>query len=90
MLQRAIVALAIAGAPVGATAMAAGHVAISINGGDIAFGYADGYWDRVHQWHPWANRVDADWYRRHYRSHYYAHSHDHDRDEGWRHEWWHR
>ena len=86
----AILGLLVAGALIGqAPSAMADHVSISVDPGSIAFGYSDGYWDRAHQWHPWASPADARWYRSHYHSHYFAHHHDHDRDGGWRHEWWH-
>ena len=90
VLKGSIVALVMAGALIGVAGPAsAAHVSISVDPGVIAFGYADGYWDRDHQWHGWANPADARWYRSHYRSHYFGHPHDRDHDGGWRNEWWH-
>lgn len=35
------------------------QVGISLNFGNVAFGYRDGYYDRYHRWHRWQH--DADW-----------------------------
>jgi hypothetical protein len=85
----ALVAIALAGTPLMTSRPAAAEVSISVNPGGIAFGYADGYWDRDHHWHAWRNKTDAQWYRDHYHDHYYAYRHDRDHGDGWRDErWW--
>ena len=56
---------------------------ISINFGDIAFGYSDGYWDNGHRWHAWRNDADARAYRNHHGSNYHGWHHDRDRNNGW-------
>ena len=56
---------------------------ISIDFGNVAFGYRDGYWDRGHQWHHWRNRDEANGYRNAPGSHYNDYGHNRDRDHGW-------
>ena len=91
VIKSALIALALAGAPliVSAPAMAADF---SISLGNAAFGFSDGYWDRDHHWHKWANKDESKYYQTHYAEHYVAVRHDHDpkdKDQGWRVErWW--
>lgn len=62
------------------------HAAVSVqfDGGNVAFGYSDGYWDRGHQWHRWpSTAVRNDWHKQN-GAHYYGHAHTHDRGAGWR------
>jgi len=89
-IEAALVAFALLGAPVATVAPAAAQVQISINPGSIAYGYSDGYWDRNHHWHPWANENDRNWYRSHYAGHYYDRRHDREPEQGWRNSdrWW--
>jgi hypothetical protein len=86
LLAGATVAFALMGAGWAATgpAEAAVHFGITINAGDVAFAYRDGYWDRFHRWHAWRDPDDWRWYQMHYREHYYDWAHDRDRDLGWR------
>ena len=63
---------------------------VSFNGGGVAFGYRDGYWDRYHRWHRWHDRDEWNWYRAHYANNYYDWDHDRDRDNGWHRGWYHR
>jgi Spy/CpxP family protein refolding chaperone len=92
IVKTALIASALAGAPLLASAPAMAATDFSISLGNAAFGYSDGYWDRDHQWHAWRNRAEAAYFRDHYRDHYYAVRHDRDRkdrDKGWRNErWW--
>ena len=92
ILKGALVALALAGTSLIASAPAAAAVDFSITMGNAAFGYSDGYWDRDHRWHRWRNRAETEYFRDHYSDHYYAVRHDRDRkdrDQGWRNErWW--
>jgi hypothetical protein len=55
--------------------------------GDIAYGYADGYWDRWHRWHVWHNDAERVYWRDHYHDRYWDWHHDRDHDMGWRHDW---
>ncbi|HVJ52231.1 MAG TPA: hypothetical protein VM689_07205 [Aliidongia sp.] len=61
----------------------AADVTVGIGGGGIAFGFADGYWDRGHNWHAWQNKEEADRFRAENHDHYYAYKHDRDKDQGW-------
>lgn len=54
----------------------------SIQLGNVAFGYRDGYWDNSHRWHHWRNNSDYRYYRDH-GNHYYGWNHDRDDDNGW-------
>lgn len=65
--------------------------AVSVNS-DIAFGYADGYWDRNHQWHPWRDRREAEAWRAQNPGHYYDRRHDQEANAGWHADdrWWER
>lgn len=71
---------------------AADNVTVAVNPGGIAFGYADGYWDRERNWHAWRDAREAEAWRREHREHYYEWRHDRDEDHGWRDRdrWWDR
>jgi hypothetical protein len=92
-IKGALISLALAGAPIVATAPAFAAVDFSISLGNAAFGYSDGYWDRDHHFHAWRNAEEQRYFREHYGEHYVASRHDadrKDRDQGW-HEtnrWW--
>lgn len=58
-------------------------VAPGPGGGEVAFGYSDGYWDRGHNWHAWGNDQDAARYRATNGAHYYNQRHDQDNNQGW-------
>jgi len=92
IIKGALIALALAGASVTASAPAVAAVDFSVSLGNAAFGYSDGYWDRDHRWHAWRNRQESQYFRDHYGEHYVASRHDRDRkdrDKGWRSErWW--
>jgi hypothetical protein len=77
-LRAVIVSLALAGASIGL----AGCV-VAPGGGEVAFGYRDGYWDRGHHWHAWASEQDAARFRASDSSHFYNRGHDEDRNQGW-------
>jgi hypothetical protein len=62
----------------------AADVTVGVGPGGIAFGYADGYWDRGRNWHAWRNHEEAERWRAENREHYYDWKHDRDRDQGWR------
>ena len=94
LISSALVALALAAAPIMATAPAQAAVDFSLSLGNAAFAYSDGYWDRDHRWHAYRNRAEARYFRDHFRDHYVATRHNHDRKDrnmGWREEgWWDR
>lgn len=77
----AILALGLIGASLSTAGTAsAGNVGISINLGDVAFAYQDGYWDQGHRWHRWRNAHEARDYRARPHNHYHAWNRDRDRD----------
>jgi hypothetical protein len=49
---------------------ASARPAVSIDFGNIAVGYRDGYQDNHHQWHRWNHRSDSVAYRSHYQQNY--------------------
>jgi hypothetical protein len=57
---------------------AVAQVGVSVNFGDVAIGYQDGYYDSHHHWHHW--RHDNDWqaYRTAHPDHYRDYRHDRD------------
>jgi hypothetical protein len=54
-------------------------VGISLDFGDVAIGYQDGYYDSHHRWHHWAHPDDYKAYGHAHPEHY--HDYGHDRDE---------
>jgi hypothetical protein len=86
ILGAALIGLSLAGAAIvgGQPALAADNITVGISNGGIAFGYSDGYWDRDHKWHNWANNDAADRFRSENKDHYYDRRHDADADQGWR------
>jgi hypothetical protein len=77
-LKAVYVALTLAGSAV----LITGCV-VAPGGGEAAFGYNDGYWDRDHHWHTWANNQDAARFRTTNGGHYYDSKHDQDSNQGW-------
>jgi hypothetical protein len=67
----------------GAPARAA-DVTVGVGPVGIAFGYADGYWDRGHNWHAWKDHAEAERWRAANHEHYFDWRHDRDGDKGWR------
>jgi len=61
---------------------------VTVDFGNIAFGYQDGYWDRQHRWHRWRHHRDWTRYRREQREHAYEWRHNRDRDRGWHDPYW--
>jgi len=92
ILKGALVAFALIGGPLVASAPAAAAVDFSISLGNAAFAYSDGYWDRDHHWHWWRNKREAEYFRSHFADHYVNVRHDRDRKDrakGWHNErWW--
>ncbi len=56
---------------------------VSLEFGSVVFGYSDGYWDRDHHWHHWANDNERQSYRNYQGNHYNDWNHDRDGDDGW-------
>lgn len=87
-LQAVLIATALA-APAFAPLAARADVAVTFDSGTVAYGYNDGYWDRVHAWHPWPSTVTMNDWRSHNTTHYYGWKHDRDKDMGWHEDhWW--
>jgi hypothetical protein len=78
--KAAVVALTLAGSSM---LMAGCVVAPGPGGGEAAFGYSDGYWDRGHNWHGWNSPQAAASFRAANGSHYYDRRHDQDNNQGW-------
>lgn len=57
---------------------------VTLDFGNIAFGYNDGYWDTGHRWHRWSNNGHRDGYRNYQGNNYHGWRHNRDRDNGWR------
>jgi hypothetical protein len=83
VLNGAIIVLGLAGATLAVTATPSAAVGISINVGDVAYGYQDGYWDHGHHWHHWRNEREMRDYRGASGSQYHEWKHDRDADHGW-------
>lgn len=60
-----------------------GSAAISLNFGNVAFAYSDGYWDNNHRWHRWSNVNEQRRYQKHHHRSYNNHRHDQDHDHSW-------
>jgi hypothetical protein len=55
---------------------------VSIDLGNIAVGYRDGYYDRSHSYHRWGH-ADAMRYRDRYHDNYRDMAHSRDHNRGW-------
>jgi len=58
--------------------------AVSVDFGNVAFGYQDGYWDNGHAWHQWSDDGRRQGYRSYRGNHYNDWNHDRDGGDGWR------
>lgn len=84
VLKGAVVAFGLAGATFAAAGTAnAGNVGLSVNLGNVAFAYQDGYWDHGHHWHRWHNAREGRAYRAKMGHDYHNWNHNRDRDHGW-------
>jgi hypothetical protein len=79
-LQAALFASAFALVPLVSALPAAARPAVTVDFGNIAIGYRDGYRDQNHQYHRWAHQQDARTYRSQHHENYrdMNHSRDHD------------
>jgi hypothetical protein len=82
------VALALTGAGLTGVMTGAGNayadsVGISINLGDVAVGFSDGYWDHDHHWHHWRNSRYREAYRHAHGAEYHGSRHTHFANGGW-------
>ncbi|MDO8287775.1 MAG: hypothetical protein Q7T44_01005 [Parvibaculum sp.] len=88
IVKAIVITLSLSGAAVLATSAAdAGNrngAAISLNFGNVAFAYSDGYWDNNRRWHRWSNANEQRRYQKQYHKRYNNHRHDRDDDRGWR------
>jgi hypothetical protein len=86
VIKVALLAATLAPVPVigAAPAYARAQIGVTVDLGNIAFAYTDGYWDRDHHWHRWRNAEEERSYRQSNRAHFYDHRHDRDHDRGWR------
>jgi hypothetical protein len=84
ILSAAILAVGLAGATLATAGVAsAAGASVTLNLGDIAFGYNDGYWDHGHQWHQWQNKDDMQSYRTAQNNQFHDWKHSRDPDQGW-------
>lgn len=67
----------------GASTAYAANVGISINLGDVAIGYTDGYWDHDHHWHHWRNSSHRRAYQHYTGAEYHGSRHTHFAHGGW-------
>jgi hypothetical protein len=58
--------------------------AVSVDFGNVAVGYQDGYWDNGHAWHQWSDDGHRQSYRNHRGNRYSDWNHDRDGNDGWR------
>jgi len=58
--------------------------AVSVEFGNVAFGYQDGYWDNGHTWHQWGDDRHRQSYRNYRGTRYNDWNHDRDGGDGWR------
>ncbi len=85
VFKSAMVVLGLTGAAFAASgSVGASAAGVSIDFGNVAFAYSDGYWDNDHHWHHWHNAREAHAYRAAHRSDYHAWKHDRDHDQGWK------
>ncbi len=90
MLKSAVFAAALTGVAFTTVGVASAqdnrdHAAslISVDFGNVAYGYRDGYWDNGHQWHNWRNDSESQSYRSQHADGYHDWNHDRDADKGW-------
>lgn len=84
VFKSAILALGLVGATLSTAGTASAEdIGVSINLGNVAFAYRDGYWDQDRHWHPWRNKHEARDYRARQHNEYHDWNHDRDHDRGW-------
>ncbi|NIJ47934.1 hypothetical protein [Rhizomicrobium electricum] len=59
------------------------NTSVSVDFGNVAYGYRDGYWDNSHRWHNWRNSREHRDYRDHHRDSYRSGYHDRYSGQGW-------
>ncbi len=60
-----------------------GGSSLSIDIGNVAFGFNDGYWDTGHHWHTWRNNAERTNYSTH-GANFHSYNHTRDHNNGWR------
>jgi hypothetical protein len=60
------------------------NAAVSVDFGNVAFAYQDGYWDNGHAWHQWSDEHHRQSYRDYRGNRYNDWNHDRDGGDGWR------
>ena len=85
-LAASIFAASIALATMASGAARADDFRFSFDTGGVRFAYRDGYWDREHHWHNWANAREREEYRHRFADRYQAYEHRKLKNEGWREE----
>jgi len=83
VLKATLFASALAILPLSAAVPASARAVVSLNFGNIAVGYRDGYWDNGHRWHRWSNSRDSSRYRSQYQGSYHDMSHTRAHNNGW-------
>lgn len=76
LLQSAALSGILAAAMFAGIPSASAQVGVSVNLGDVAIGYQDGYWDGHHHWHHWRNNDDWQAYRTAHPENYHDWRHD--------------
>lgn len=80
LMQAALVSSVLGLAAFAVAVPAIAQIGLTLNFGDVAIGYRDGYWDGHHHWHHWAHADDYRAYARAHPEHYRDMRHDEDHD----------
>ena len=83
LLKSMLFVSALATLPLTVTLPAAARAGVTVDFGNVAVGYRDGYRDQNHRYHRWTHRQDAVTYRTQYHDNY--RDMNHDRDRSWNH-----
>lgn len=73
----------IASAATPGTTNSMGAPGVTLNPGEVALGYSDGYWDHSHAWHAWRNQDDMQSYKSAQNTQFHDWKHSRDPDQGW-------
>ena len=76
IISATVIALSLASVSLGIAGPANAAVGVSLDLGNVAVGYSDGYMDNNHQYHSWENRSDATRFRAAHKSQYHSYKHD--------------
>lgn len=75
-LRAALIAGVAGLAAMAVAAPAVAQIGISVDFGDVALAYQDGYYDSHHHWHHWRHPDDWKNYRHAHPEHYHDYRHD--------------